>query len=111
MDRSRNGLLHTIRIEQDKSEEAMYHYALKVLKDLGKSHLLTLIVAHNLATNFDSQGKTDEAEKMIRRVWQGFEKELGPEHTMTLYSACDLGDICIDRDGQVETEEICQSAL
>jgi tetratricopeptide (TPR) repeat protein len=57
------------------------------------------------------QGKLGEAEEMYQRALQGFEKAWGLEHTSTLDTVNNLGNLYADLGRLDEAEEMYQRAL
>ncbi|KAH0535978.1 hypothetical protein FGG08_007115, partial [Glutinoglossum americanum] len=56
-------------------------------------------------------GKLDEAEEMYQRALQGKEKAWGPDHTSTLDTVNNLGNLYADQGKLDEVEEMYQRAL
>jgi hypothetical protein len=48
---------------------------------------------NNLGLLYSDQGKITEAEEMYQRALAGYEKALGPDHTSTLYTFHNLGNL------------------
>jgi Tetratricopeptide repeat len=51
---------------------------------LGRDHPSTLDTVNNLGNLYNDQDKLKEADEMYRRVLNGYERALGPDHTSTL---------------------------
>jgi tetratricopeptide (TPR) repeat protein len=60
---------------------------------------------------YRKQGKLKEAEEMYQRALAGCEKVLGPDHTSTLLTVNNLGDLYYDQDKLREAEERYEQAL
>jgi hypothetical protein len=60
---------------------------------LGPDHTSTLTTVHELGSLYVDQGKIVEAEVMLQRELEGYEKALGPDHEWTLLAASDLEDL------------------
>ncbi|CAI7640791.1 unnamed protein product, partial [Penicillium viridicatum] len=56
-------------------------------------------------------GKLKEAEEMYQRALAGYEKALGPNHTSTLVTVNNLGNLFSDQGKLKEAEEMYQRAL
>jgi tetratricopeptide (TPR) repeat protein len=57
------------------------------------------------------QDKPAEAEAMYQRALSGYEKALGPEHTSTLNTVHNLGNLYRDQGKPAEAEAMYQRAL
>ena len=57
------------------------------------------------------QGKLAEAEKMYQRALEGYEKAWGPEHTSTLDTVNNLGNLYPDQGKMAEAEKMYERAL
>jgi tetratricopeptide (TPR) repeat protein len=74
-------------------------------------HTLVVLNAINLLSLlYCDQGKLAEAEEMYQRALQGYEKELGPEHTSTLDTVKDLLLLYGDLGNMDEAEKILGTA-
>jgi len=60
---------------------------------------------------YSEQGKLAEAEAMFTRALQGCEEALGPNHTSTLYTVCNLGNLYRLQDKLAEAEIMIRRAL
>ncbi|CAK7199271.1 hypothetical protein SEUCBS139899_001946 [Sporothrix eucalyptigena] len=60
---------------------------------------------------YSDQGRLPEAEAMLQRALQGFEKALGPDHTSTLSTVGNLGRLYKDQGRLPEAEAMYQRAL
>ena len=67
--------------------------------------------AHWLAMLLDRQGKLGQAEQMYKRALAGKEKALGPNHTSTLNTVNNLGNLYSDQGKLDEAEQMYQRAL
>lgn len=67
----------------------MHRRAPQGREEMGLEYLGSLVILSNLGTVLASQGKYEEAESMLRRALQGFQK-FGLEHPQTLASAENL---------------------
>ncbi|KAH7317381.1 hypothetical protein BKA65DRAFT_410932, partial [Rhexocercosporidium sp. MPI-PUGE-AT-0058] len=56
----------------------------------GPEHTSTLNTVNNLAAFYVNYGKLIEADKLIERALEGYEKILGPEHTSTFNTVNNL---------------------
>ncbi|OQE69716.1 hypothetical protein PENNAL_c0129G06796 [Penicillium nalgiovense] len=61
--------------------------------------------------NTNKNGKLKEAEEMYQRALAGYEKALGPNHTSTLVTVNNLGNLFSDQGKLKEAEEMYQRAL
>ncbi|KAF6803118.1 NB-ARC and TPR domain protein [Colletotrichum sojae] len=68
-------------------------------------------VFHKLGNLYSDQGRLKEAEAMYQRALQGYEKELGPDHTSTLSTVNNLGALYSDQGRLEEAEAMYQRAL
>ena len=57
------------------------------------------------------QGKLAEAEKMYQRALEGYEKAWGPEHTSTLDTVNNLGNLYKNQGKMDEAKKMYQRAL
>ena len=57
------------------------------------------------------QGKLAEAERMYLRALAGMEKALGPDHTSTLETVNNLGNLYRAQGKLVDAEQMCLRAL
>ncbi|KAI1325812.1 hypothetical protein F5Y16DRAFT_422491 [Xylariaceae sp. FL0255] len=65
----------------------------------------------NLGRLYRNQEKLKEAEKMYQRALRGFEKTLGPTHTLALDTVHNLGLLYSDQENLKQAEEMYQWAL
>jgi tetratricopeptide (TPR) repeat protein len=66
---------------------------------------LVLYIKSNIAVIYALQGRSSEAIEVYMQVISGREKLLGPGHSLTLMSMCELADIYRDR-GQTDEAEL-----
>jgi tetratricopeptide (TPR) repeat protein len=66
---------------------------------------------HNLGNMLRRQGKLDETEWMYQRALAGYEKSLGPDHTLTLNTVNNLGLLYSDQGKLDEAETMYKRAL
>ncbi|KAH6646122.1 kinesin light chain [Truncatella angustata] len=121
--------------DQGKLQEAeeMYLRALRGKeKAWGPDHTSTLDTVNNLGLLYSSQGKMQEAEEMYLRALRGYEKAQGkmqeaeemylralrgkekvwgPDHTLTLDTVNNLGNLYSDQGKMQEAEEMYLRAL
>jgi tetratricopeptide (TPR) repeat protein len=64
-----------------------------------------------LGNMFANQEQHIKAEKMYQRALQGFEKTLGPNHTLTLQAVSNLGSSYACQDMLAEAEKMYERAL
>jgi eukaryotic-like serine/threonine-protein kinase len=60
---------------------------------LGPEHPDTLSSMHNLAADYDDEGKYPQAEGLYSRTAEIQRRVLGPEHAKTLLSMDDLANV------------------
>jgi tetratricopeptide (TPR) repeat protein len=60
---------------------------------VAEERVVILDAIHQLGSLYADQGKLGEAEKMFERALQGYEKALGLEHTSTLDTVNNLGNL------------------
>ena len=66
---------------------------------------------HQFALLYQQNDMMAEAEKMYRRALDGTEKAWGPDHTSTLDTVNNLGNLYADQGKLVEAEEMYRRAL
>ncbi|OHW91780.1 NB-ARC and TPR domain protein [Colletotrichum incanum] len=66
---------------------------------------------HRLGNLYSDQGQLKKAEAMYERALQGYEKALGPEHTLTLSTVNNLGNLYSDKGRLREAEAMYKRAL
>jgi tetratricopeptide (TPR) repeat protein len=66
---------------------------------------------HGLGLLYADQAKLAEAETMYQRALTGYEKALGPEHTLTLSTVGNLGLLYANQSKLAEAETMYQRAL
>ncbi|PPJ58851.1 hypothetical protein CBER1_09273 [Cercospora berteroae] len=66
---------------------------------------------YNLGRLYDDQGKLADSEKMFNRALQGYERELGPQHTSTLDTVYSLGILYRQQGKLLEAEKMFKRAL
>jgi tetratricopeptide (TPR) repeat protein len=78
---------------------------------LGPEYTSTLNTVKNLGNLYSDQDKLVEAEQMLQRALQGYEKVLGPEHTSMLRTVNNLGNLYSDQGKLALAEQMFKRAL
>jgi tetratricopeptide (TPR) repeat protein len=81
------------------------------LQNLYEHFLEPIALVSDLGNLYVCQGKLGEAEEIFQRVLNGYEKALGPDHTLTLALINNLGILYAHQGKLGEAEEMYQCAL
>jgi eukaryotic-like serine/threonine-protein kinase len=77
----------------------------------GEEHPETLVVMHNQALMYESEGRYQEAKALFARTLEIRRRVLGEEHPNTLATMASLGLTLLDQNKYAEAEPLLRSAL
>lgn len=97
--------------EGEKSAELRLKSLIAYRKKFGEHNLSTLIATGNLAVEFHSIGRIEEAEALARKVLAGSREQLGEQHPQTTNFMCYLGQLLRDRSQLDEAELHLRNSL
>jgi tetratricopeptide (TPR) repeat protein len=97
---------------QLESSVSLYQWILeRQYKILGKKHVDTLEVVHDMASAYERQCKHDDALECYRRALAGFEKALGRDHQYTLTTVNNMALVFMNQGKYDDALEWFQRAL
>jgi tetratricopeptide (TPR) repeat protein len=119
------GLLHRDQGRLEKAEQMCMQALAGREKELGPNHIVTLATVHDLGLLLRDLGllyrdlgllprdlhKLDEGVQMSMRALAGYENLRGPDHTTTLASVYNLGNLYLAKFQPDEAEQMYTRAL
>jgi tetratricopeptide (TPR) repeat protein len=103
--------IHFLEGEREQSADLRLKCLIAYRKKYGEHNLATLIATGNLAAEFQSLGRIEEAEALARKVLAGSREQLGEQHPQTTNFMCSLGQLLRDRGQLDEAELLLRNSL